>query len=148
MTATLDDEVTGLRRVNAELQRKLDEAVADRDEGEAQRAAIAEILEIINDSPGDLAKVFNAILEKAHRLCGASKGSLVTLDGEHFRTVATRGLSDPYAAILRDAGHNPPGSAPDRLLKGETIVHLTDARESPFSVPRAADGCRPECGWN
>ena len=138
MTATLDDEVVDLRRANAELRRQLDEALAERDEGEAQKAAIAEILEIINNSPGDLTKVFDTILEKAHRLCGASKGSLVTFDGAQFRTVAMRGLSEPYAAILRDAGHNVPGSAPDRLVKGESIVHLLDASDSAFSVPRAA----------
>ena len=138
MTAILDDEVADLRRANAELQRILDEAVADRDEGEAQKAAIAEILEIINNSPGDLTKVFDTILEKAHRLCGASKGSLVTFDGAQFRTVAMRGLSEPYAAILRDAGHNLPGSAPDRLVNGESVVHLLDASDSAFAVPRAA----------
>jgi PAS domain S-box-containing protein len=137
MTATLDGEVD-LRRANTELQRRLKDALAERDEGEAQRAAIAEILDVINNSPGDLTKVFNSILEKAHHLCGASKGSLVTFDGAQFRTVAMRGLSEPYAAILRDAGHNVPGSAPDRLLNGESLVQVLDASDSAFSVPRAA----------
>jgi GAF domain-containing protein/two-component sensor histidine kinase len=102
-----------------------------------QQTATAEVLQVINSSPGDLAPVFDAILEKAHTLCGATKGSLVTVDGEHFRTVAMRGLSEPYAAILREAQHNVPGSVPDRLLKGESLVHLSDARDSEFPIPRA-----------
>src|SRR3984893_8782602 len=103
-----------------------------------QQTATAEVLQVINSSPGDLVPVFDAILEKAHSLCGAAKGSLVTVDGDHFCTVAARGLSERYAAILSEARHNPPGSAPDRLLKGESLVHLSDVRDSEFAIPRAA----------
>src|SRR6266568_3580614 len=105
MTATLNDEVAGLRRANAELQGRLDEALAERDEGEAQKAAMAEILGVINSSPGDLAPVFDAILDKALQLCGAAFGIMHTIDGERSHTAAHRGVSPTFAEFLTGRPH-------------------------------------------
>ena len=127
MTAPLDDEVADLRRANAELQRRLNEALAERDESLQRETATTEVLRVINSSPGDLTPVFEAMLEKATRLCEASFGIMNTYDGKHFRAGAAHHVP---AALVEWSERNPvqfgPGTGPARIVGGENLVHTVD----------------------
>jgi len=122
------------RQIIADLQRQLNESIAERDalqrqlaDAGAQQAATAEILQVINSSPGDLAPVFDAMLARATALCEAPRGLIQTYDGECFHNAAARGLpglGEPIRPI--------PGMALHRVVSGETLVHIPDLTDDPL----------------
>ena len=129
MTATLDNEITDLRRANAELQQRLQEALGQRDEAQAQKTAMADVLEVINSSSGDLGPVFDAMLENAMRLCEANFGELLTYDGGSFKTAATRGVPAAFSQYRKNNITIPgPGSIGVRVLESHRVVHILDLK--------------------
>ena len=120
----------------AELQRQLNERTAERDEALERETATAEVLQVINSSPGDLAPVFEVMLDKAMRLCRAAFGQLSTYDGERFRTVATRGVPAAYAEYrMGSPPSHGPGTAPARIIDGERVIAIDDLKaEAAYEV--------------
>jgi class 3 adenylate cyclase len=107
-----------------------------------RQTATAEVLQVINSSPGDLAPVFDAMLEKALHLCEAAFGGLLTFDGEKFQTVAMHGFPDVVRKLLRTSFRPPPDSALGRLVAGERFGSVVDhrtvlARHPDHAVTRA-----------
>src|SRR5258708_2680992 len=143
MTALPKDVVADLRRRVAELEQQLQSTAAERDEAIAQQAATAEILQVINSSPADLVPVFEAILDKALRLCGAQVGVFWTYDGETMRASAIRGASPAYVEFLQRGPHRP-SQVQLRLIAGtEGVVQVADVIHSEGyragdPLPRAA----------
>src|SRR5687767_6114916 len=85
----------GARASAAKPRRGPSRVAVERELAEAreQQAATAEILDVISRSPTDVQPVFEAILERALRLCNAYMGHIGLFDGRYYRQVAQRGAS-------------------------------------------------------
>jgi adenylate cyclase len=137
MSATPDSTLANPEQRIADLERQLAERDAELAEAGEQQAAIAEVLQVINSSPSDLAPVFDVILQKAHALCASSHGALFLRDGERFLPAA---MSAPelLAAPLRqgEMGSDAPLVRP--LLAGEPFAHIKDLTLVDHPLARAA----------
>jgi transcriptional regulator with GAF, ATPase, and Fis domain len=76
-----------------------------------QQTATAEVLGVINSSPGDLAPVFDAMLEKAVRLCEAAYGLMFVVEGDRIHIVAQRNVPKALSDYLAES---PPQIGRDR----------------------------------
>ena len=131
--ANPEQRIADLERQLAKRDAELAECIAERDAARDQQAATAEVLQVINSSPGDLVPVFDAILEKATRVCEAAFGTLSIWDGERFHWVAFRGLPTELVEALQQLAMIPVGDrrpVADRIVRGEVVISMPDLREA------------------
>ena len=100
-----------------------------------QQTATAQILEVINRSPGNLAPVFEAMVERAVQLCEADEAAVRSFDGKLLHLVAAHGDPDALEK-LRELGPSnlsrpgQPAGLYDPFTRGEHVVHIADVRET------------------
>jgi signal transduction histidine kinase len=95
-----------------------------------QQQAIAEILQVINASPGNLQPVFEAVVEKAMHLCEATFGGLMLHEGDdRHRGVVARGTPPAVADLTSEPRYLGPGTVFYRLVRGERFIHMRDIAE-------------------
>jgi transcriptional regulator with GAF, ATPase, and Fis domain len=125
-SANPEQRIADLERQLAEREAELAERKAELAEALQRETATAEVLQVINSSPGNLTPVFDAILEKAYTLCGAASGGLALVDGDRARALAVHG-EPRFAEYWMQQGWSrlepPENSAP--LRRGEP-VHILD----------------------
>ena len=103
------------------LEHRLNEALE-------QQTATSEILKVISNSPGHLEPVFNAMLEKAVRICEAKFGVLWLCENGGFRSVAQHNTPPAFAEHWRShpVVHPVPGTGLRRLAETHQVAHIAD----------------------
>jgi len=74
--------------------------------------------------------VFDAILEKATRLCGANFSALaIHKSDDMHEIVATRGMPPEFVNMFQGPVRLGPETGVSRLVRGESFVHIADASD-------------------
>jgi GAF domain-containing protein len=110
-----------------------------------QQRATAEVLSVINLSPGKLEPVFQTILGNATRICEAKFGTLYFFDGNAFSWAAQVGAPPEYADFLRQRGSFSPiyGTVLDHVTRTKAPAHIADdAASANPSAPTRLAGAR------
>jgi two-component system NtrC family sensor kinase len=93
-----------------------------------QQTATAEVLRVISSSPGELAPVFQGMLQNSIRICEAKFGQMFLSDQGTVRIVAHLGVPAALAEFDEGRGAFQPmaGGPLERTLRTKQFVHVVD----------------------
>ena len=111
----------------ARLNRELNEA-------REQLTASSEVLQIVSSSPGDLQPVFEAMLERAVRICDATFGNIYRWDGELLHLLAAYNTPSALAEFRRRSALRP--ALIRRMVETKRATHIVDVRADPEYAER------------
>jgi hypothetical protein len=113
---------------NARLLNELRQRTDDLSESLEQQTATSEVLKVISSSPGELERVFNAMLENAVRICAARFGSLIFFEGDAYRRAALYNAPAAFAEQQTKEPLQALTASPTltRVAKTTKVVHVTD----------------------
>jgi two-component system, NtrC family, sensor kinase len=128
-------------------------ALAELAEARCQQAAVSEVLQIVSDSPGDLAAVSDAIVDRAKRLCGADGGGLLIVDGAVVRLASTRDVPEAYSDYLARERSFPLAELFGRAATDRPFLQIEDLSSTqayrdrlPLTVATVEAGFRTSLG--
>ena len=120
---------------NTRLLNELRQRTDDLSESLQQQTATSEVLKVIVQSPGELAPVFNAMLENATRICGAKFGTLFRCDDDVVHLAAQFGTPPALAEYQQKRGPFRPHATGTGVLglviRTKAIVHRSDSAADP-----------------
>jgi len=118
--------VENVRLFEAEQQR-----TRELTESLEQQTATSDVLRVISSSPGELMPVFDAMLGKAVRICGAKFGNIYRWDGAALHALAAYNTPVAFAEERQRSAHRPASkSALGRMIATKATVHIADVAAS------------------
>jgi GAF domain-containing protein len=121
-----------LQESYADLEKKVETRTAELTESLEQQTATSEVLQVISSSPGELAPVFQKMLENATRVCGANFGVMNLWDGNSLKIAADYNVPHAFTASRRQGLINPhPQSGLATAIRTRQVVHIDDIRNNP-----------------
>ena len=127
---------------NTRLLKELRQRTDDLGKSLEQQTATSEVLQVISSSPGELEPVFQAILEKATRICDAKFGMLFRFDGKAFHFAAEVRTPLELAEFQRRRGPFQPqaGGLLHRVMLTKQVGHTADEAAEAVPMPSAKLG--------